>query len=291
MFGFDWVAIVAAAIAGGVGGAIGGLLGGLTKNSTLRGILIIVPTILGARLATPFIQPEVEKVIGPSMRGPQFDAVYETDIRPGLMKMPAYVRVFKDHREVEVAFKEELRKAFLAGGAKGMNEAAVAIGTRVLGDVMIRYVPFARDEDLIEFAKTFTDALKTLQARDPEVCVLFLHGPAHGKPLTTSQLTQYFGEERFNKLSQVSLALIANASQTVVPFDRVRGQQLMEKIGEQRGPLMTEKSSEVVTGARLSQSAEESRAACAFFVAIYEDIAALPSNDSATVLRYIFTSA
>jgi hypothetical protein len=171
-----------------------------------------------------------------------------------------------------------------------MNEAAVAIGTRVLGDVMIKYVPFARDEDLIEFAKTFADILKALQARDPEICVLFLHGPAHGRPLTTSQLTQYLGEEPFNRLSQVSLTLIANASQNAVPFDRVRGQQLMAKIGEQRGPLMTGQSSEVVAGARLSQSADEARAACAFFVAIYEDIAALPSNDSAVVLRHIFTS-
>lgn len=284
------MAVLLTIVAAVVGGTIGAIFATLAKNKLIRVLLIIGPAILSARLATPFIQHALNKGTTTPTSVSQFEALYGSNVRPALMLLPAYERVFNDHPAVETAFKEDLRKAYDASDPSGLNEAAVAIGTRAVADVMIRYVPFARDDDLIEVARTFTDILETLQARDPEVCVLFLHGPAHGKPLSSSQLTQSLGADRFNRLNQASLRLIAGAAQTVVPFDRARGQQLMAEIGKQRAPLLTGRSSEVVTGARLSEGAEEAQAACAFFVAIYQDIAALPSSDSATVLRYIFAS-
>jgi hypothetical protein len=289
MFGLDWIAIIAAAIGGAIGGALGGVLSRFAKAGSLRTVLVVVPAIIGAGVVPPLIKPHLEEAIGPSVRTAQFDAVYETEIRPGLLKQPALARIFKDDPKAEDVFKAELRKAYQEGGAAGAVDAAAGIGARILGDHFVRYMPRARTEDLIEFAKVMGSVLESLNQKDSEGCVLFLFGTQHGKSLSTSRLKAAVGDQGMKAMLDINNKIVEHAADAAIPFDKARGETMTTEIAQRRGDLLTGKSSEVATGARLPADPQEAQAACAFSAALYGDIAALPPADAEAALRFMFT--
>jgi hypothetical protein len=288
MFGLDWIAVLAAGIGGAVGGALGALIASYSRSGIIKAMLIVAPIVLGARLAPAFIQPELEKAVGPQVRTVQFDAVYESEIRPDIVKQASLARVFKDDPKVETAFKDELRKAYQTGGAKGALEAAAGIGARTLGDVFARYMPRARGEDLLSYTKTMAAILQNLRDNDPEACVLMLFGSQHGQSMPTSRLKTTIGDQGMKSMLAVNNQIVANAGEVPVEFDMTQGEALTTEIAQRHAGLLTEKSAEVATGARLHTTREEAHAACAFSTALFVDIMALPPQEAETVLRYMF---
>jgi len=288
MFGLDWVAIIAAGIGGAVGGAIGALIASYSRSGIIKTMLIVAPIVFGARLGPAFIQPELEKAVGPQVRTVQFDAVYESEIRPDIVKQASLARIFKDDPKVEAAFKDELRKAYQTGGAKGAFEAAAGIGARTLGDTFIRYMPRARSEDLLGYTKTMASILENLRDKDPEACVLMLFGTKHGQTLSTSRLKAAIDDHGMKSMLAINNDVVANAGETPVEFDKARGEALTTEVAQRHAGLLTEKSAEVATGSRLHTSREEAHAACGFSTALFVDIVALPPEDAETVLRYMF---
>lgn len=288
MFGLDWISIIAAAIGGGLGGAIGTALASFSKSAIIRTMLIVAPVVLGARLGPMLIQPELEKAVGPQVRTAQFDAVYDSEIRPGIVKQPALARIFSDDPAIEAAFKAELRTAYQAGGAKGATEASAGIGARVLGDVFVRYMPRARTEDLMGYTRTMASVLQNLRDKDPESCVLMLYGAQHGQALPTSRLQAAVGERGMKAMLDINNRIVANAADEPVAFDMERGEALTTEVAQRHADLLTGQSGEVASGRRLHTSREEARAACAFSTALFVDIAAQPPEDAEAVLRYMF---
>lgn len=291
MFGLDWISIIAAGIGGAFGGAVGAALASISRNGVIRTMLIVAPMVLGARLAPAFIQPELEKAVGPQIRTVEFDTLYESGFRAGLVEQPALARLFKDDPAIEAAFKVELRKAYREGGAKGTIEAAAGIGARVLGDAYVRYMPRAQTEDLIAYTKTMASILKDLQEGDPEACVLMLYGAQHGQAIPTSRLRSAVGVQGMKAMQDINNKIIANAGQEAVLGNAARGETVTAELAQRHAPLLTGQSAEVASGTRLHTTHEEASAACAFSAALFADIAALPAEDAEAVLRYMFQPA
>lgn len=288
MFGLDWISIIAAAIGGGIGGAIGAALASFSKSGIIRTMLIVAPIVLGGRLGPMLIQPELEKAVGPQVRTVQFDAVYDTEIRPGIVKQPALDRIFKEDPAIEAAFKAELRKAYQEGGSKGALEAAAGIGARVLGDVFVRYMPRARTEDLIGYTTTMASVLQNLRDKDPEACILMLYGAQHGRAIPTSRLKAAVGEKGMKAMLDINNQIVANAADEPIAFDAARGEALTAEVAQRHADLLTGQSGEVASGTRMHTTREEAHAACAFSTALFVDIGALPLDDAEPVLRYMF---
>jgi hypothetical protein len=87
---------------------------------------------------------------------------------------------------------------------------------------------------------------------------------------------------------EINNRIVQYAADVPFAFDKARGEALTTEIAQRRGGLLTEKSGEVATGARLAATPQEAQAACAFSAALYEDLAALPAADAETALRYMF---
>lgn len=291
MFGLDWISIVAAAIGGGIGGALGAALASISKNGIIRTMLIVAPIVLGGRLGPLLIQPELEKALGPQVRAAQFDTVYNSEIRPGIIKQAALARIFKEDPAIEAAFKAELRQAYQSGGAEGAMEAAAGIGARVLGNVFVQYMPRARTEDIIGYTKTMSSILQDLRDKDPEACVLMLYGAQHGQAIPTSRLRAAAGEQGLKSMLDVNNQIVANAGDEAIPFDAARGEALTAELAQRHSNLLTGEAADVASGTRMHKDRDEAKAACAFSAALFTDIVALPPEDAEAVLRYMFQAA
>jgi len=291
VFGLDWISIIAAAVGGGIGGALGAALASFSRSGVIRAMLIVAPIVLGARLGPLFIQPELEKTIGPQVRTAQFDAIYTSEIRPGIVKHAALERIFKEDPTIEAAFKAELRKAYQEGGAKGAMEAAAGIGARVLGNVFIRYMPRARTEDILAYTKTMGSILNDLTEKDPEACVMMLYGAQHGQAIPTSRLRAAVGEHGMKAMLDINNQIVANAVDEPIAFDAARGETLTSELAQRHASVLEGEAADVASGSRMHKTREEAHAACAFSAALFADIVALPPEDAEATLRYMFQAA
>ena len=137
-------------------------------------------------------------------------------------------------------------------------------------------------------AKVMGSVLQTLNQKDAEGCVLFLFGTQHGKSVSTSRLKASLGDQGMKDMLDINNKIVQYAADAPIAFDKARGEAVTTEIAQHRGGLLTDKSSEVATGARLPANPHEAQAACAFSAALYEDIAALPTADAEAALRYMF---
>lgn len=286
----DWVSIISAGIAGGIGGGIGGLVGSMFSNKGVRTAVIVALAILGGNLGKPFVQPYVEASLGPSLRGSEFASLYESQIKTEMKKIPALVRIFKDDPSVEQRFKDKARAAYEKGGAKELVEAANGIGAEVIGEAMGRYLPRARTQDLLLFARTMADVLGAMNAKDPEACILHQFGASYGKPLPTSRFNAALGKEGQDKQLAALNALVTNAGPTIVVFDKAKADAAIAALAQRHAPLLTGNTVEVAGGKRPPANLDEAKAACSFALALFKDVSTMDQATAELILRGMFAT-
>jgi hypothetical protein len=286
----DWVSIISAGIAGGAGGALGAVLGSLFQSNSIRTGLIVVLALVGGNLGKPLAEPYVETYFGAALRSSQFDSLYQSQIKTEFKKVPALERIFKDDPAVEQRFKEKARAAYEKGGAKELLEASSGIGAEVIGEALGRYLPRARAQDLILFAKTMTEVLDVMNAKDPEACILHQFGASYGKPLPTSRLNAVVGKEGQDKQLAALNALVTNAGPTIVAFDKAKADAAIAALAQRHGPLLTGNSAEVAGGKRPPANAEEAKVACSFALALFKDVSTMDPAAAELVLRGMFAA-
>lgn len=287
----DWVSIISAGIAGGLGGALGAIVGSFFSNKSVRTAAIVALAVAGGNLGKQFVQPQVEKLLGPSLRADEFDTVYAQQIVPEFKKVPALERIFRDDPAVEQRFKEKARAAYEAGGAHGLNEAASGIGAEVLSGAMVRYLPRSRTQDLIQFAKVMADVLGSLNAKDPEACILHQFGATYGRALPTSRLNAAIGKEGQDKQLAVLNDLVLNATDTAPAFDKAKADAAITALAQRHAPLLTGSSAEVAGGKRPPKDVDEAKAACSFAVALFKDLSTMDTPTAELVLRSMFSAS
>jgi hypothetical protein len=286
----DWVSIISAGIAGGAGGALGAILGSLFQNNSIRTALVVALAVICGNLGKPLVEPHVETYLGASLRGGQFDSLYESQIKAEITKIPALERIFKDDPTVEQRFKDKARAAYEKGGAKELLESASGIGAEIIGEALGRYLPRARAQDLILFAKTMTEVLDVMNAKDPEACILHQFGASYGKPLPTSRLDAVIGKEGQEKQLAALNALVTNAGPTIVAFDKPKADAAIPALAQRHAPLLTGNSAEVAGGKRPPANVEEAKVACSFALALFKDVSTMDPATAELVLRAMFAT-
>src|SRR3569832_844043 len=146
------LSVIAGAIGGGLGGLFGALVGQFFRTPKTRSTVAMVFVAAGIANSNPVIVPLLDSQFGAPVRGGEFDSVYEAQVLPALKDFPALQRIFREHPDVEVRFREKAREAYTKGGAKELAEESPAIGATVLASAFGGYLPRARGEDLIAFA-------------------------------------------------------------------------------------------------------------------------------------------
>lgn len=292
MFGMDLVSIVTAGLAGAAGGAIGALLASFLPESAkgLRTAIIVAFMVALPTLAKPALTPYVEQYAGAWLRSGQFDALYESELKAGLRKIPALERVFRDYPDTEKRFREAARKAYEEGGASELLEQAPAIGASTLSDAIILYIPRARGEDLVQFAVTMSDLLARFNERDPEACILYQFGTKLGVPLDNSRLQAAIGEDGEKRLTDTMNALVANALDKPVPHDPTKGEAAVTDLARRHAPLLVGGAAEVASGARIYKDKAEAQAACGFASAMFRDLATMDKAEAELILRHLYAS-
>jgi hypothetical protein len=290
MFGMDMVALVTAAIAGALGGLVGALIAGKVaqKNTMIRTAIIIAGITGFSVMGRPILAPYVEHIAGPWMRTSQFDALYGSEIEASLKKVPAFERIFREHPDVEKKFRDAARKAFEQGGAPNLRAKASSIGSDVLGDALLLYLPGARAEDLVLFAVTMSDILTAMNDRDPELCIIYQFGTQLGQPLDSARLQAVIGETGQRRLLETMNTIVVNAGDNPVPHDRTRGAREVANIAERHAPLLTGSSAEVAAGERLHKDIAEAKAACSFATAMFRDLATMDPKSAELIMRQLY---
>ncbi len=210
---------------------------------------------------------------------------------PEFKKIPALEKIFRDDPKVAERFKEKARAAYEAGGASGLTEAANGIGAEVLGEALGRYLPRARTQDLIQFAKVMADILGALHDKDPEACILHQFGAALGRPLSTSRLNTVIGKEGQDKQLAVLNDLVLNATDTAPAFDKAKADTAVTALAQRHAPLLTGSSAEVAGGKRLPANVDEAKVACSFAVALFKDLSTMDGATAELTLRSMFAGS
>lgn len=287
----DFVSIIAAGIAGAIGGGLGGAIATMFSNKNTRSTVVLVLAVAGGVIGQRFVKPYVEAYIGPSLRAGEFDRLYASQLAPEIKKIPALERIFRDDPAVEKRFKEKARAAYEAGGASGLSEAASGIGAEVLSGAMVRYLPRSRTQDLIQFAKVMSEVLGSLNAKDPEACILHQFGATYGKPLPTSRLNAAIGKEGQDKQLAVLNDLVLNATDTAPAFDKAKADAAITALAQRHAPLLTGSSAEVAGGKRLPKDVDEAKAACSFALALFKNLSTMDTPTAELILRAMFSAS
>lgn len=290
MFGIDLVALVTAAIAGAIGGLIGALIARQVPEAraNLRIAIIVAGVVVLPVLARPFLAPQVEQVAGSWLRTSQFDTLYDTEVLAELKKMPAYERIFREHPEIEKKFRAAARKAYQAGGAKALLQRAPAIGAEVLSDSLMLYLPRARGEDLILFARTMAQIVSAMNERDPELCIIYQFGTQFGQPLDNARLEAVIGRDSQTTMLDAMNKVVSNAASQPVPFDRTRAEGDVADLAERHAPLLTGNAAEVAAGTRLHKDKAEAQAACSFAAAMFKDLSTMDPAIAERIMRQLY---
>lgn len=290
MFGIDLVALVTAAIAGAIGGLVGALIARRVPEAraNLRIAIIVTGMVALPVIARPFLSPWVEQIAGNWLRTSQFDTLYDTEVLAGLKKMPAYERIFREHPDIETKFRAAARKAYESGGARALVDRAPTIGAEVLSDALMLYLPRARGEDLILFARTMAKIVSAMNERDPELCIIYQFGTQFGLPLDNARLEAVVGRDGLKTMLDAMNQVVSNAASDIVPFDRARAEGEVADLAERHAPLLTGNAAEVAAGTRLHKDKAEARAACSFATAMFKDLATMDPGTAERIMRQLY---
>ena len=288
------IGLLSWALAGMFGGAIGAFVGAVLPLKDLRWIAMIAAGAVGASLGAVTVQPDIESFLDRQFAAPErresFDGIYEREIRPEIVKNAALARIFADFPQQEGAFKAALRNSYEQGGEEQLVRDSLAAGA-MLSPAVNFYIPRATDADLVRFAAIMADILGSLEAKDPEACILMQFGAAYGRPLADERFRASVDQAILDRQASVINDLIVSAAAAPVIFDALQASVLMDDFRQSHGANLDAPTAEVAGGQRLSANEQEARAACHFTVAMFRDIAAMPESDGALIMRSIAASA
>ena len=184
----DWSSVALAAIGGGVGAALGSLLlsvlwprravaEGAARKLDLRGILMIIVVVLGARLGQPLLDP----LIGPTVRdwiGTDFDREVAE-----LMANEPFFQVLQDKApERAQAWRDAVATAYREGGGAEADRVARTEGEAIGAWVMTEFSPRATDEALLGFYSALSTMTRETLMDHPRDCYGFFFPGVPGGP-------------------------------------------------------------------------------------------------------------
>jgi hypothetical protein len=168
-----------------------------------------------------------------------------------------------------------------------MYERTAAWGREKIAPYLGRYVMYAADSTVLDFARVFTGALRELRD-DPTACVWFIVGGDQGSDGSIRRPRPPTERVMDEALAGI---IVSGRRGDRPPVDSVTGQALIDAMFERlirsHGPAITDHIA-------LIADAPSARArpadACEGAYAMYDGILAMPPDQGATLLRYLLAS-
>jgi hypothetical protein len=281
----DWAAIILAAAGGGIGGLAGSLLAlPFAKNQASHAIsmsFIVIGAIFGAYTAPSWLEP----IAGDSVR----EITGQADLVDGLMAQldddAVFATIFRDYPGARDQTEQRLRAAYERGGRPELEREFRAIGEDFSATLMQRYLPRARNEDVLEFGRSTEVLIATLREKAPLICYAWMFDP---QALDLRQFERTVGTFNRNRLETAIRALVVNAGPDDIDYDRTTTEQALGLIAQQTVAQYPQELSEILAGARPISSDSQKTMMCGFTHDVYKGV--LAHTRAVDILRFMLTS-
>ena len=281
----DWASLIIAGLSGGIAGAVGGLLGGLfggRAQSTIITVFVVAGIVVLPRFITPYIEP----YIGPLVRDATGQTAVLDEELDKLMAEPLFEAISEGDPEKEEEIKQRLRDAYRTGGEKALLAEVQKIAEEFSDTTVFAKMPYARDEDIVAFFQASVNILRRLEFDNADMCYQWSYGAQFGDPVDPMAFNRTIGERLNKDLIDAIVAVVKNASDTLVTYDQFGAQMSIQQTANavlgrlEQGPL------EVITGLRPAQSTDEKRIVCRTTGDMYAYILGL--DNGADTFRELF---
>lgn len=282
----DWASIIIAAISGGIGGGVGALLGALF-GERLRSIVTVAFVVAAVVFLPRIIEPYLDPYLGATLRDATGQTAEMEKALDVLMSDPLYEAIIDGDPEKERELRERLTEAYRTGGETGLLQEAQKIGEEFGESTVFVKMPRAREQDIIAFFETSVSILRLLEFEDATVCYQWSYGAQYNDRVDPLKFDRTIGEDLSKKLVQAIVAVVKDASDMPVSYDRTGARLSVQQTATavlgrlDQGPL------EVVAGIRAANSDDEKRAVCRATGDMYAYILGL--DNAADTFRELFT--
>lgn len=255
------------------GGIVGAFVGGLgflvskalvdpQKHPERHRIVLIVFVVVGIQIGNTFVTPEVRAWQN------------KRELDEFLSSNSLYSAVLADHPEL----RGPLETAVLRAVTSQNRAEATAAASAVLAPVFPEYLSRASDEAVLGSTRALVSALTALQNDDPKRCYQYLNPGVDG----FTSLTEVEGRSEVIKWMEEAVKSAQADPQTSEADDEVMASlegvqnRLIERYGD-LSPL-----------ADSSAPGVDKAEVCEMTIALYEDVLGLPSEEGASLVRYLY---
>jgi hypothetical protein len=266
----DWASVILAGLAGALSVAIAHLLVRNPKKRQITYALVLVLSfaILNA-LSRVFVLPHIH--------GWQTEEAIERQ----LGQIPAYREVRKGDPQAY-----ERIRAIVRDGIREAQRSEIVAGRirAVLSELVVKYIPYASDDAVVDFARVMVREIEELTRVDPNFCYRFLFPEQYG-PLDASKHID--PKTLQNDLAALAI-LIRTATHNPQPGPDVsRSEALLKtvyiRVNEEYGDDVR------LLDNPHGQSVDKEKV-CTIIAGLYKHVLNMPKKQSGMVLRYMFAS-
>jgi hypothetical protein len=270
-------------ILGGLGGIVG-LFAGLIVSAILPkngdggtgliGFVVVIGLIAGgAVFAPPHIEPHAARYVRQMVSG---------DINNRLPEMQTFDALYQAVRERDPQFANHwdriVREAYVDGGLDAADRVARGEAFRMRGWLLSEYGARTSDEALLEYLRTFAEAIRSEVMADPYSCYAAFY-PArttpHARPLSDFEIAS-------EDMAAAYAGIIEGAGLDPVEYDaygaHMRGLSVLDAVAERQGMLFDE----LRDGRPTTETDFVTR--CAAYSDYYDTL--LAREDGASLFRY-----
>ena len=265
----DWGSVVLAGVSGALGAVIAYLLVRNPRERRIAYALIFLVSfaILNA-LARVFVLPYIRVW------------QYERQVEQQLQDIPAYRAIQKN----DLQTYERIRAIARDGIRNGQQPEVLASRIRaVISELVIRYIPYASDDSVIELTGVMVREIEELTQANPNLCYQFLFPQRYG-PL---DLTKHIDAKTLQDDLAALAILIQSATHNPQPKpDPSQSETLLKavyaRVNEEYGDDIR------LLDNPHSQSVDKGKV-CTIIAGLYRHVLNMPKTQSSLVLRYMLS--
>ncbi len=265
----DWAQIIMAAIGGGIGAALGAALAHLLGLRNRASLIAVIFLVLGASLGGRLGPVLLGDTLGRELRSATGQTAQVEKELDALESQPIFAAIFKENPQAKEEIRQRLLDAFERGGMDGLLQESVVIGQTYGGSVLVRYVPRARPDDLMAFARAYVTVGDRLYPDHPALC----HGWLGGSVLDVSRFSNVIGQENLSLFNETISNIIINAREEPFPIEQPATQEAVEEIMSVLLTTYPETILPLLRGEVPVQTLEQKAQICGFTIDLYKAIA------------------
>jgi len=205
--------------------------------------------------------------------------VADKDIDAMMSKKPVFARLKEMQPEVYEQMLIDFKRVLSSGKSEG--EAAAVIGEAVAG-LLTKYTPSASDEALLAMRDYWIEVLLKYKDSHPRQCIAVFTG----EKINFARALPNWSPAKMSKV--IDDVVMSGAGQDRVAIDTLGAQEDLEEIFEQLRDTFGDDVAMLEDPTLWRDNPEQ---ACELLVAYYQQIASLPDQRDANLLRYILVAA